>query len=382
MTIKLETYQSGKLIKGAGYRFFLPTRINDIWTWNVPRINQLAEKAALRLGEFNSYARMVPSIDLFIRLHVVKESVDSSRIEGTRTNMDEALLPEKEINPERRDDWHEVNNYILAMNQALEDLETLPLSSRLLRRAHTTLLDNVRGKHKLPGEYRVSQNRIGGHNLQNATYIPPSHEHVPELMSDLEKFLHNQDLHLPALVRIAIAHYQFETIHPFLDGNGRIGRLLITLYLVSEEILKRPLLYISTWFERDRELYYSNLMRTRTHNDMGRWLEYFLDGVEQTANEAVETLAGIRDLKTDIEQRIQTDFGRRAANAMTLLQHLFQKPIVSVDEAATACGTTFRTANRLIALMCEHGILREITGRSRSRLFVFEPYLQAFYSKR
>ena len=296
--------------------------------------------------------------------------------------MDEALLPEKEINPERRDDWHEVNNYILAMNQALEDLETLPLSSRLLRRAHTTLLDNVRGKHKLPGEYRVSQNRIGGHNLQNATYIPPSHEHVPELMSDLEKFLHNQDLHLPALVRIAIAHYQFETIHPFLDGNGRIGRLLITLYLVSEEILKRPLLYISTWFERDRELYYSNLMRTRTHNDMGRWLEYFLDGVEQTANEAVETLAGIRDLKTDIEQRIQTDFGRRAANAMTLLQHLFQKPIVSVDEAATACGTTFRTANRLIALMCEHGILREITGRSRSRLFVFEPYLQAFYSKR
>lgn len=378
MTIRLEEYRSGEYRKGFEYQFFLPTHINDSWTWDTPQINQLVEKAALKLGELNSYARLVPNIDLFIQLHVTKEAVVSSRIEGTKTNIDEALLPEAEINPERRNDWREVNNYIRAMNEAIQSFETLPLSARLLKQAHNTLLTSVRGEHKLPGEFRSSQNWVGGSSLADAVFIPPAHEYVPELMGDLEKFLHNDDIQLPAIIRIAIAHYQFETIHPFLDGNGRIGRLLITLFLVSEGILDQPLLYLSTYFEKNKGLYYDNLMRVRTHSDMLQWLKYFLVGVEQTATEAVETLTNIIRLKSETETLINNIFGRRAGSATLLLQQLFKQPILSVDQAATICGVNYRPANELVALMCEHQILREITGQSRNRLFAFELYLRVF----
>ncbi len=378
MAIKLEKYRSGKFLKGAQYQFFLPAHINESWNWDSPQINQLVEKAAIRLGELNSYAHQVPNIDLFIQLHVTKEAVVSSRIEGTKTDIDEALLPEEEINPQRRNDWREVKNYIRAMSEAILTLRELPLSSRLLKQAHRELLSNVRGEHKSPGEFRTSQNWIGGINLTDAVFIPPEHQYVPELMGDLEKFLHNTDIHIPELIRIAIAHYQFETIHPFLDGNGRIGRLLITLFLVSKGILDQPLLYLSTYFEKNRALYYENLMRVRTHNDMLQWLKYFLSGVEQTATEAVKTLTRIMELKTGIERQIHGEFGRRAASATLLLQELFKQPIVSVDQVATFCSVSYRPANNLIALMCEHRILTEITGQSRNRLFAFKPYLEIF----
>ena len=378
MAIELEKYHSGVLHRGIQYNFFLPTCINESWVWNNPQINQLVEKAAMKLGELNSYARLVPDIDLFIALHVAKEAVVSSRIEGTKTEMDEALLPMEEINPERRNDWKEVNNYIDAMNEAIKALEGLPLSSRLLRQTHKTLLSDVRGEDKLPGKFRTSQNWIGGSSLEDAVFIPPTHDHVPGLMSDLEKFLHNSDIQLPTLIRVAIAHYQFETIHPFLDGNGRIGRLMITLYLVSEEVLDRPLLYLSKYFEKHKDLYYDNLTRVRTHNDMLQWLKFFLVGVEQTADEAVETLTSIIKLKTDTEQIIHNYFGRRTARAMTLLQQLFKRPVVTVGRAAKICRINYRPANDLIALMCKHDILREVTGQSRNRLFMFDPYLEIF----
>ncbi|TVQ69607.1 MAG: Fic family protein, partial [Balneolaceae bacterium] len=241
-TIKLETFQAGRTEKGAGYSYFVPEKINKQWIWQDPVLNKLLEKAAVKLGELNSYARFVPNIDLFIQLHVTKEAVVSSRIEGTQTSMDEALLPEEEILPEKRSDWREVRNYTMAMREAITELQTLPISSRLLRNAHRNLLANVRGEHKRPGEFRTSQNWIGGAGLSDAAFIPPHHHYVNELMGDLEAFLHNEDIDVPELIRIGLAHYQFETIHPFLDGNGRIGRLLITLYLVSEGILEKPLL--------------------------------------------------------------------------------------------------------------------------------------------
>ncbi len=379
MVIKLEEYRSGELRQGYQYWYFLPSNINDGWVWDNPQINQLVEKAAIRLGELNSFARLVPNTGLFIQLHVTKEAVVSSRIEGTRTNVDEVLLPQEVISPERRDDWREVNNYIQAMNEAIESLKTLPLSSRLLKQAHRILLGGVQGEHKLPGEFRTSQNWIGGSGLSDAVFIPPAQEHVPDLVSNLEKFLHNTDIPLPALVRIGIAHYQFETIHPFLDGNGRIGRLLITLFLVGEGILDQPLLYLSTYFEKDKDLYYDNLTRVRTHNDMVQWLKYFLAGVEQTATDAAATLTEIIELKSNTEQRIHENFGRRAANATLLLGHLFEQPIISVEQATAVCGVSFRPANELVALMCEHGILKEITGQSRNRLFAFDPYIRMFY---
>jgi len=330
MTIQLEQHQSGHYQKSYEYRYFLPSTINDEWVWQTPQINRLLEKAAVKLGELNSFAHSVSNIDLFIQLHVTKEAVVSSRIEGTQTNIQEAVLPESEILPEHRNDWREVQNYTPALNQAIGHLQTLPLSSRLLRQTHAILLQNVRGEHKLPGEFRTSQNWIGGHSLADAVFIP-HHQHVHELMSDLEQFLHNRDIHVPALIRIAIAHYQFETIHPFLDGNGRIGRLLITLFLVSEGILDKPLLYLSSYFEKDKGLYYDNLMRVREKNDMLQWLKYFLVGIEQTATLAVSALSRIIRLKAGMEQNLQASFGRRTASAQRLLSALFTQPAIRIE---------------------------------------------------
>jgi Fic family protein len=378
MTIELEQFKSGQLEKGYEYSYFLPTAINDEWVWQSPVINSLLEKAAMKLGELNSFARLVPNIDLFIKLHVTKEAVVSSRIEGTQTNMQEAVLSESEISPEHRDDWREVQNYIRALNEAIEALKTLPLSARLLKQTHATLLDSVRGEHKLPGEFRSSQNWIGGHSLSDATFIPPHHQHVVELMSDLESFLHNRDVHVPALIRVAIAHYQFETIHPFLDGNGRIGRLLITLFLVSAGVLDKPLLYLSSYFEKNKGLYYDNLTVVRNRSDMLQWLKYFLVGVEQTATLAVETLSNVLKLKTELEQNLQVNFGRRSTTAQLLINSLFVSPAITVDDALKVCGISYKATNDLIALMCEHKILSEITGQTRNRVFVFAPYLNIF----
>ena len=314
----MKNIAAGHFEKGFGYKFFVPELINDEWSWRTPIINKLLEKAAIKLGELNSFARLVPNIDLFIQLHVTKEAVVSSRIEGTRTNVDEALLPIEEIKPERQDDWWEVKNYVAALNEAIVELQNLPLSSRLLRNTHKTLLQSVRGEHKLPGEFRTSQNWIGGASLSDAVFIPPQHQMVNLLMGDLESFLNNDQIEVPALIRIAIAHYQFETIHPFLDGNGRIGRLMITLFLVNEGILEKPLLYLSEYFENNKELYYDNLTRVRTHNNMLQWIKYFLVGVEKTAANAVDTLSKVIQLKNDLESQINSGFGRRSNSALTI----------------------------------------------------------------
>ena len=324
--MELEKFAAGHFERGPSYKYFVPRPINQEWTWQSASINTLLERAAVKLGELNSYARLVPNIDLFIQLHVTKEAVVSSRIEGTQTNLDEAILPKEEVQPERRDDWQEVHNYSRAMNEAIAELKTLPISSRLLRQTHLTLLSSGRGEHKQPGEFRRSQNWIGGSSLADAAFIPPHDKLVQELMGDLENFLHNDDIHVPALIRIGMAHYQFETIHPFLDGNGRIGRLLITLYLVSEGILDQPLLYLSAYFERNKNLYYDNLMVVRQKSDLVQWLKYFLVGIEQTATQAVQTLSTILALKVRIDQDIHDTFGKRAPTALRLLQALFTSP--------------------------------------------------------
>ncbi len=376
--MELEKFEAGHFERGPSYKYFVPGRINQEWTWQSASINTLLERAAVKLGELNSYARLVPNIDLFIQLHVTKEAVVSSRIEGTQTNLDEAILPKEEVQPERRDDWQEVHNYSRAMNEAIAELKTLPISSRLLRQTHLTLLSSGRGEHKQPGEFRRSQNWIGGNSLADAAFIPPHDKLVQELMGDLENFLHNDDINVPALIRIGMAHYQFETIHPFLDGNGRIGRLLITLYLVSEGILDQPLLYLSAYFERNKNLYYDNLTLVRQKSDLVQWLKYFLVGIEQTATQAVQTLSTILALKVSMERDIHATFGKRAPAALRLLQALFARPATTVEQAATTCDLSYKAANQLVALMHEHGYLKEITGQSRNRIFVFEPYLKAF----
>ena len=376
--LDIEPFVAGRYESGYKYRYFVPESINRQWTWRDAQLGTLLEQASHSLGELNAFARLVPSMELFIQLHVTKEAVVSSRIEGTQTHIDEALLPEEDVYPERRNDWLEVKNYTRALNMALGDMEQLPISSRLLQRTHKILLSGVRGKHKMPGEFRTSQNWIGGATLKDAAFIPPAHTYVNELMGDLENFLHNSQIEVPSLIRIGIAHYQFETIHPFLDGNGRIGRLLITLYLVSQSILQQPLLYLSSFFEKNRQLYYDNLIRVHQKNDLPHWLKYFLIGVDETAQKATQNLADILNLKNGCETTIREKGGRRSHQATTLLLHLFEHPVVKVKDVQAACSLSPKSANNLVTFFIAEGWLTEISGKSRNRIFSFVPYLRLF----
>lgn len=374
----IKDFKAGSYRNGYQYRYFLPEKINHPFYWTDPTINELLEKASVRLGELNSFSRFVPDTDMFIIMHIFKEAVLSSRIEGTRTNIEEAFIDESDINPEQRDDWQEVHNYVNAMNAAIEELKTLPLSTRLIRNTHRILLSSGRGQHKAPGEFRTSQNWIGGATLSDAVFIPPAHTELSDLLTDFEFFLNNQDLKIPHLVKIAIAHYQFETIHPFLDGNGRMGRLLITLYLVSSGLLEKPLLYLSEFFEKNRSLYYDNLTLVRTRNDLAQWIKFFLVGVITTAEKATETLRNIMNLKARIEQEHILAMGKRSRQAMDLLRYLFKKPVITVKEAQTATGLSLKAANDLVRVFTESGILKEITGYQRNRIFVFDAYMKLF----
>jgi len=376
----IRDFDAGSFEKGYEYQYFLPAKINQTYTWSDEAINELLERASFKLGELNSLSRFVPDVNIFIRMHVYKEAVVSSRIEGTQTNMEEALTDELDVNPERRDDWKEVNNYVKAMNLAIEELESLPLSNRLIKMTHKVLLSSVRGEHKTPGNFRESQNWIGGTSLSDAVFIPPPHSEVSELMSDLELFLHNAEIKVPHLIKIALAHYQFETIHPFLDGNGRVGRLLITLYLVASEVLDKPMLYLSDFFERNRSLYYDKLTYVRTKNDLAGWIKFFLNGVIQTAEKSTDTLKNITDLKTSIEKNKILQMGKRSKTAMAFLYHLFGAPVVNIKQVGTAMELSPKAASDLVKAFVEHGILKEITGYQRNRIFVFEEYLRLFDS--
>ncbi|MDL5044440.1 Fic family protein [Oscillatoria amoena NRMC-F 0135] len=236
----------------------------------------------------------------------------------------------------------------------------------------------MRGEHKQPGEFRTSQNWIGGTSPADAKFVPPHHQYVDELMGDLEYFIHNEEVNVPALIRIAIAHYQFETIHPFLDGNGRIGRLLITLFLVDKKILTKPLLYLSTYFENNKGLYYDNLTFVRTKDDMIQWIKYFLLGVTETAQQTTQTLQKVLALKEKLETRINTTFGRKSNSALTLLNYLFKHPIVDVREVQQATKISYKAANDLVTDFVRAKILVKDTDKRRNRLFYFDRYIKLF----
>ena len=374
----IRDFKAGTFIPQFKYKSFLPEKIHKEWIISDPVVNKLLEEANLKLGELNAFSLIVPDVDLFIRMHVVKEATTSSRIEGTQTQIDDALLNEKDINPGKKNDWKEVQNYIVAMNSAVEKLAKLPVSSRLVKQAHKTLLDNTRGKNKLPGEFRTSQNWIGGASIKDAVFVPPHHEDLPGLLSDLEIFLNDQQMNIPHLIKIAIAHYQFETIHPFLDGNGRVGRLLITLYLVANNLLAKPTLYLSDFFEKNRQLYYDNLNNVRASDNLTQWIKFFLSAVILTATDGINTFQAILKLKSRIEDEKIITLGRKLPLAKTFITFLYTSPIVSVSALVEELGVSKQTANLVIKDFVNLNILKEVTGLKRNRLFVFEEYLNLF----
>ncbi|MFC2991298.1 Fic family protein [Halomonas tibetensis] len=377
--MKFETFQAGRWVQQYQYKSFSPVTVNREWSWEDPQINTLLERASRALAELNAFTLIVPDVDLFIHMHITKEANNSSRIEGTQTEMDEAVLDSSQLAPEKRDDWQEVQNYVQAINEAVDELERLPLSNRLLKHTHAILMQGVRGEHKSPGEFRVSQNWIGGSSLADAAFIPPHPNEVPELMGDLELFWHNDSVNVPELVRIAISHYQFETIHPFLDGNGRIGRLLIALYLVNKGLLRKPSLYLSDFFERNRASYYDALTRVRMSNDIVHWVKFFLSAIIETAGKGKATFEAILELRQELDQ-LAFGYGKRAENVQKLLKHLYRRPAVTAGQVSELLGVTHQTASSLISRMVEDGMLSEITGYQRNRIFVFERYMRLFRS--
>lgn len=373
----LQDFNSGKYVKQIEYKSFSPEKIYHSWIISSPEINKLLAEANRLIGELNAFSQIIPDVDFFISMHILKEATTSSRIEGTKTNMEEALISQEDIIPEKRDDWAEVQNYIKAINTSIKELDKLPISNRLLRNTHKTLLTGVRGKHKVPGEFRKSQNWIGA-TLKDAIFIPPHHLEIKDLMSDLEKFINDNEYPIPHLIKIAIAHYQFETIHPFLDGNGRLGRLLITLYLVSNNVLRKPSLYLSDFFEKNKMYYYDNLMTARVHSNLIQWIKFFLVGVIETSKESIQVFKDIIGLKNNIELEKLPKLGSKVENGHLLLKHLFQVPITDSKFVSAYLQISPSTANRLINQFIELQILTELTGYKRNRKYIFKEYFNIF----
>lgn len=367
----------GQYISQGYYKSFQPSGINRQWELADMDVMSLLSQADQEIGRLDMFSNYIPNVDLFIGMHVAKEATSSSRIEGTQTNIDQAVSDALSISPEKREDWDEVQNYIRALKWSIDELKNIPLSTRLIRETHKILLHGVRGNKKEPGSFRRSQNWIGGATLKDATFIPPVHTDVPDLMSDLEKFIHGAELAIPELLKIALIHYQFETIHPFLDGNGRTGRLLIPLYLVSKGVIKKPVLYLSDFFEKNRTLYFDNLMAARVHSDIIRWIKFFLVGIIETARSGITTFDKILNLKNKTDLKVSA-LGTRASKATIVINHLYEHPVTDAEKIAGWAGISMPSAYKLIGELVSRQILNEITGGQRNRVFVFEEYLALF----
>ena len=376
--MKLEEYNSGKYVKMNDYKAFIPSKINYNWGWDDTKLDKLLAEANRQIGELNAYSLLIPNVDLYIKMHVKIEANKSSRIEGTRTTVEEDLLDVSDINPEKRDDWEEVQNYVKATNYGVARIkEGFPVCTRLIREIHEILMQGVRGEHKTPGEFRTSQNWIGGSMPSTAVYVPPPHTEIAECLSDFEKFINNEEIDTPDLVKIAILHYQFESIHPFLDGNGRIGRLLIPLYIQSKGMLEKSCLYISDYIERNKDTYYDMLTRVRTHNDMIGWIKFFLEAVIETSKTAKEKFRKVVELTVEMD-KIIVNLPVKSDNAKKVINVLYNEPIINRKKLCNITKIKEGTIKNIINCLLENDIIVETTGYSRNQIFTFQKYTDLF----
>lgn len=368
-------------LQPAGYRAFIPAPLPPQPPVRLAGLQARLSQADRALGRLDGSVQTLPNPDLFVFMYVRKEAVLSSQIEGTQSSLQDLLAAEANLFGEetRPHDVDEVVNYVSAMNYGLRRLSELPVSLRLIREIHERLMQGVRGGKLTPGEFRRSQNWIGpgGCTLAEASFVPPPPGAVPEALGDLEQFLHQRD-DLPMLIKIGIAHAHFETVHPFLDGNGRIGRLLITFLLTECGVLHKPVLYLSHYFKRHRQAYYDHLQSIRDRGDWEGWLRFFLTGVAEVSGEATETARRILLLREKHRAEITEHLARAAASGHKLLESLFDRPIISVHDAKEATGTSYPAANNLVMRLCDLGILVEITGQARNRRFRYDPYVRLF----
>ena len=374
---KLEDYRSGNYVSVDDYKSFIPSEINEDWVWNDSELNTLLSKASLELGNLNGYASQIPNIDIYIQMHVKVEANKSSRIEGTRTTIDEDLSDVLDINPEKRDDWQEVKNYVEAVNYGFKRINEIPISNRLIKELHAILLKNVRGEHKNPGEYRKSQNWIGGSRPGNAVYVPPIPSKLMECLSDLEKFINNNKINTPDLIKIAIIHYQFESIHPFLDGNGRTGRIIIPLYMMERGLISKPYFYISDYIEKNKNAYYDFLSRVRTNNDMISWIKFFLECVIETAKNARIKFESVVDFTNEMNEVI-LKLPVKAENAKKVIDVLYQEPIINrkmIQQRTLLKDTALKS---VVNALVKEGLLVETTGFNRNQIFSFQKYIDLF----
>lgn len=374
LTGRYETSEIG----GEQVRAFVPSPLPPIPPLDLTGTRQiLLEQALLDLGRLDSVSTLLPDPHLFLYAYVRKEALLSSQIEGTQSSLSDLLLFELEEAPGApREEVVDVSNYVAALEYGLERLRGgFPLSNRLIREVHAQLLSRGRGSDKLPGEFRRSQNWIGGTRPGNAHFVPPPPQVVEECMGQLEQFLHDEKIPIPVLVKAALAHVQFETVHPFLDGNGRVGRLLITLLLGHADVLTQPLLYLSLYFKQNRAMYYSLLDQVRMVGDWEAWIDFFLEGVRTTARGAVTTAQRLVELFSSDAGKIQTS-GRAAGSALRVHSALRERPILSLPDICRRTGLSFPAATNGMALLEKLGIVRELTGRQRNRLFAYDRYLQ------
>ena len=376
-------HRAGRYVKQTtGYRAFIPDPLPPDPPVNLTGALQARlSEADLALGRLDGSIQTLPDPDLFVFMYVRKEAVLSSQIEGTQSSLQDVLNAEANIfGRPGHQDVNEVINYIGAMNYGLDRLSELPVSIRLIREIHQHLLQGLRGSHLQPGEVRTSQNWIGpeGCSLNEADFVPPPPHEIPRILGDLEKFLHSPN-GIPFLVRIGLAHAQFETIHPFLDGNGRMGRLLITFLLCQQKVLLKPVLYLSYFFKKYRAEYYERLQAVRDTGDWEGWLIFFLRGVSEVSAEATMTVRRILALREEHRSIVTDTLGAAAGNGHRLLEYLYKIPFVSVASVRDMNQISYTSANRLVSRMVDIGILKERTGNRRNRRFFYEPYISIFH---